>query len=188
MIYLPLGNWLRSTEAANAVAKGETLGGAVQSGLQLALNPMQTVWDNGTYATESKKGKAEHWASWKHHSSNYETRHFRATFSFANRRDVSDFILYSPAYRNLGNIIPINDNLYVFLNGVQVGETGRGTAYGAKQNSDVKETDGWYAAGSFGPLVAESFSASGLNTLDLITEENARWGALVRLDLMVVTA
>src|SRR5262245_49489230 len=54
-LILPL-SWVgRSTETSASVPFSNALGGAVNEGLALALDPSQVVFDNGTYTPEANK-------------------------------------------------------------------------------------------------------------------------------------
>ena len=200
---IPL-TWVgRSTEDSGSVPLSESLGGAVDAGLSLALDPSQVVFDNGVYTPDVNKNatpEGNEWASWPQwHGScgqTFEVRHLRATFNLpAGVSDVSDLILFSPFYTVHGDIIPINDNVYVFLNGTFIGQ--KGTSYGA-QNGGLdgtapfaNETDGWFQGGSFGAAAVGALQP-GLNTLDLVAEEwcggeeGAGGNGIGRLDLKLV--
>ncbi len=197
-------NWVgRSTEAPASVPFSPTPGGAVSQGLLLALDPSQVVFDNGTYTPQANKDvtpAGNEWASWRQwHGScfdTYEVRHLRATFNLPTEvNDVSDLILFSPFYTAHGDIIPINDNVYVYLNGTFIGR--KGTSYGAT-NLGVQgtapfanETDGWFQNGSFGGASVSALQP-GLNTVDFVAEEycgreGSGGNGMGRLDLKLVT-
>ena len=199
-VIVPL-TWMgRSAETPSAVPFSDMLGGAVNAGLALALDPHETVFDNGRYTSDATKAATpagNEWASWPQWhgfcGETFEVRHLRATFSLPTRiSDVRDLILFSPFYTEHGDIIPINDNVYVFLNGAFIGQ--KGTSYGATSGGSgatapfANETDGWFQEGRFGAAAAEALQP-GRNTLDLVAEE---WCAPVdngigRLDLKLVT-
>ncbi|MFQ5905032.1 MAG: FlgD immunoglobulin-like domain containing protein, partial [bacterium] len=190
-------NWSgRSTEVPDSCPYGPTRGGKVAEGLALSLDPNQVIFDNGDYTPSSNKNAVpvgNEWASWPHwHPSTYEVRHLRATFDLPELPDnVLDIILFSPYYTEFGHILPINDNLYLYLNGLSVGM--KGTDYGAKNGGMggtapfANETDGWYQDGSFGPDGAIALKV-GDNVLDFVAEERSGWGGIGRLDLKLLVA
>ena len=90
--------------------------------------------------------------------------------------------------------IPINDNVYIFVNGEDnllfwggtrvftgqipdtfLGVTGRAAARGA---TEPKETDLWYIPGTIPEVTG--FIPDG-NVIDIFTEENERWGGMGKL-------
>jgi hypothetical protein len=200
VLILPL-TWVgRSTETSASVPFSDVLGGAVDAGLALALDPNETVFDNGIYTSDANKEATpvgNEWASWPQWhgfcGQTFEVRHLRATFHLPTGiGDVHDLILFSPFYTAHGDIIPINDNVYVFLNGTFIGQ--KGTSYGASNGGFggkapfANETDGWFQDGRFGAAAAAALQP-GLNTLDLVAEE---WcgevdNGIGRLDLRLVT-
>jgi len=103
--------------------------------------------------------------------------------------DILDIILFSPFYTDQGNIIPINDNVYVYLNGTFVGQ--KGTSYGAANAGMAgsapfaNETDGWYQDGSFGSTAADALEP-GPNVLDIVSEELCGWGGIGRVEIKLV--
>jgi len=192
-------NWVgRNTEGASTVPFGDTIGSKVSEGLALPLDPNQTVFDNGEHTPSANKSAVAagvQWASWPQwHSSclaGTEVRHLRATFNLpAGTGTVYDVILFSPYYTAYGNIIPLNDNIYVYLNGTPIGN--KGCSYGSINLGGggtapyANETDGWYQDGSFGTAAASPL-VPGLNTIDIVVEEICSFGALGRLNLKLLT-
>lgn len=190
--------WARSTEDSDSVPFGDDPGSKAAEGLALPLDPTQVVFDNGEHTPELNKNATpvgNEWASWPQYvgpcGETYEVRHLQATFNFPeNLGPVLDLILFSPYYTAPGDIIPINDNVYVYLNNTFIGE--KGFNYGAIQapGGDVpfdfaNETDGWYADGSFGSDGAQAVQP-GLNILDFVAEEACDWGGIGRLELKLV--
>jgi len=182
-----LYGWGRSAESAAGIADSDTLGGAVEAGFALELDPGQTVWNMDQYCQGSPEipEEVEEYATWPHYGTcgnTYEVRRFRASFdlpSGVEPDDVVDLVLHSPFYD--GDVIPINDNMHLRLNGEDLGY--RGTSYDAARMSDAMyETDRWYVAGSFGAEAAVLLQA-GTNTLDIATEEFCKGGGMNRLDL-----
>jgi hypothetical protein len=195
-LVLPL-TWERSAEASDSVPYGSSPGSAVTDGLALPLDPDQTVFDNGEHtpaANISATPIGNEWASWpQYHGScrsTFEVRRLRAAFTVVEDVDsVVDLVLFSPYYTEQGDIIPINDNVYVFLNGTLIGQNGgRYGASNAGTNGTApfaNETDGWYQDGSFGPAAVDALQP-GTNVLDLIGEEQCKWGGIGRLELKLM--
>lgn len=190
--------WERSIEDSDSILSGTTLGSAVEAGLALLIEPDEVAFDNGIYTAEANiiaNPIENEWASWPQWHGGcrgtYEVRHLQASFTLPTGLDiVRDLILFSPYYTDHGDIIPINDNIYIFLNGTFIGE--KGTSYGASRapRADgafdfANETDGWYTDGSFGSDAAELLQ-SGLNVLDIVAEEWCGWGGIGRLDLKLL--
>jgi hypothetical protein len=190
-------SWQRSTEGMAAVPFSPVLGGAVADAFALPLDPNQVVFDNGQYTRAvdvAAVPAGNQWASWPQWNgvceTTFESRHFRATFTLqAGAGPVRDFVLFSPFYVGQGDIIPVNDNLYVFLNGVRIGQ--KGTSYGAINGGKngtaafANETDGWYEDGSFGAAAVDVLR-EGVNTLDVVAEERCDDGGLGKLNLKLV--
>jgi hypothetical protein len=200
-VILPL-TWVgRSSEEPTSVLFSDVPGGAVDAGMELALDPNETVFDNGRYTSGTNRAatpEGNEWVSWPqlHGSCGdiFEVRLIRATFTLpAGIGDVTDLIMFSPFYTAHGDIIPVNDNVYVFLNGTFIGQ--KGTFYGARNGGIggtapfANETDGWFQEGHFGEAAVEALQP-GLNTLDLVAEESCGpvENGIGRLDLKLVTA
>ena len=138
------------------------------------------VWDNGTYTPVTNKNAVPYgynWASWQQKYSS-DLRHFKATFTFPANLDpltVQGF-LFDSFYTT--DIVPINDNLYVYLNGTQVfsGGTSAGAVNGGTNGTSAlaNETDGWYIPNA----ISLSGFQSGQNTIDIVTQEINNWGGL----------
>jgi len=173
--------WSRSPEADTLEASG--IGQRIQDGLALPASATD-VWDNGTYTPTGNKERVPQgveWASWPQKFT-VDVRHFQAIFTLPidfNPPSTSG-VLRSPDYSN--DIVPINDNLYVFVNGVE--QFRGGTSYGAPNAWPffANETDGWYIPD--GIRLVNGFQA-GLNVIDIVTEERAAWGGLGRLQLLL---
>jgi len=107
-----------------------------------------------------------------------DVRHFKATFTFPTGLDpaTAQGFLYDPYYAD--DLIPINDNLYVHLNGA-LQFTGGSNYPGSVWGSIPYETDGWYIPGAI-PL---SGFQSGTNVIDIVTEERMFWGGMGYLEL-----
>jgi hypothetical protein len=186
----------RSTEVPDSCPHGPTMGSKVPEGLALTLDPNQIVFDNGIYTPpEHKKAvpPGVEWASWPHwHSGRWEVRHMVAAFSLPALPDnVLDLFLFSPYYTSFGNILPLNDNIYVYLNGIYVGV--KGTYLAAKNGGHggtapfANETDGWYEDTGFGPIPTSAFK-TGQNVLDVVMEEHSGWGGIGRVNLKLLVA
>jgi hypothetical protein len=192
----PVLTWGRSKEDPGSIRSSSTRGGAVSEGLELAIDPSQTVWDNGVatdWVNKSKVPAGTKWASWRGHlpcSLRYDVRHFRATFKLnTDPSRIKNFILYSPYYTQYGNLVPINDNIYLYINGNFAGKIG--TSYGGWNLGFVgtapyaNETDGWLANGDFGSGPA-GFLRKGTNQMDIVAEEYCYWGGMGYLELKLV--
>ncbi|MEK7277312.1 MAG: IS21 family transposase, partial [Chloroflexota bacterium] len=152
--------WERSRESDTF--NGGAIGAGVSAGLQLPTYP-ENVWDQGT------------WAYWPQRTA-VDIRHFKATFTFPVGLDpaTTQLKLYYPYYPS--DAIPINDNLYVYVNGVH--QFTGGTSYNAGRCCGFP-TDGWYIPDG---VTLTGFQAD-TNTIDIITEEYANWGGLGYLAL-----
>jgi hypothetical protein len=150
--------WERSSGAID----GGCVGCGLSAGLALPTSP-GNVWDGGTYASWGQTHAVDVW-------------HFKATFTLPDDLDpaTATGVLHDPYYAS--DIIPINDNLYVFVNGVH--QFTGGTNYGASRSGGIPETDGWYV----GAAMLSGFKA-GENVIDVVTEERASWGGLGYLEL-----
>jgi hypothetical protein len=180
----------RSTEASGAIAYGSTLGSEVSAGLALALNPNQVIFDNGAYhTTDFPPSSGVNWASWDYYSGGtFQARHFQATFVLpTDLHHVVGFSLFSPYYTAYGNLIPIDDNAYFYLNGTFIGE--KGTSYGATNGSDtgavIHETNGWHQDGSFGSAPVASLH-SGTNVIDIVAEDRLLGGGMDPLNVAIL--
>jgi hypothetical protein len=136
-VILPL-TWVgRSSEGPTSVLFSDVPGGAVDAGLEIALDSNETVFDNGRQTSTTNRAATpvgNEWVSWPQShggcGDTFEARLLRATFTLpAWISDVTDLILFNPFYTAHGDIIPVNDNVYVFLNGTFIGQ--KGTFYGA---------------------------------------------------------
>lgn len=207
-VELPLTWTGRSTESAADVVESPILGGAVAAALALPLDPDQPVFDDGQATPEPQLGGVDEdveWASWPEYTSaGFEARRIQATFDLvlpgpfseevpdpaALPPNVARLVLSAPFYTEQGDIIPVNDNIYVHLNGRLV--AARGTAYGAmrapagEEAGDpfafADETDGWFVDGVL-PQEALQALRLGENTLDIVGEEVSGWGGMTRLEL-----
>ncbi len=189
-VIIPL-TWIgRSTEAAGSVPFCYSLGCAVAAGLTLPLDPTQIIFDNGVYRGIIPPPGKE-FASWlQYHGGcfgTFEVRRFRATFTLpVDLGKVLDLYLFAPLYKAYGNIIPINDNIYVYLNNSFIGR--KGTLYGAILDTTAPwaiETDGWYQGGSFGHASVTALKP-GENIIDIVAEECCYYGGMSRLALKLI--
>lgn len=189
--------WERSTESldpsdlGSIIPYSNTNGGAVSEGLALPIDPNQVVWDNGVYGIVQRPGFL--FASWDHLSgqshSIYEVRHLQATFDLTNISldSISDVILFSPYYTledsiPLGDIIPINDDAFIFINGIQVKVKGTNNPPVFREFDLIIETNGWYILGSLGSAGVDALQ-NGLNTMDIVAQEDAIFGGMGYLEL-----
>lgn len=175
-IYVAL-TWERSRETDTI--NGGFVGGGIEAGRQLATYP-DLNWDDGTYTPHVNRNAVPsgyRWASWQQKYT-VDIRRLKGTFMFPSNLDpaTTEGVLFDPFYDT--DLIPINDNLYVYLNGVLVFIGG--TNYGALNSGMngtsqiANETDGWYIPNG---ITLTGFQA-GINTVDIIVEERARWGGI----------
>ena len=162
----PILAWERSHEAdtINALSVGNPL--SLSLGLSLPTYP-DNVWDQVTRAYWIQRNPVD-------------IRHFKATFTIPSAISPSvSAVLFDPYYST--DIVPINDNIYVYVNGV-LKFTG-GTNYPVRlATGNVPETDGWYIPGG---IMLDGFQ-TGQNVIDILTEERQNWGALGYLDLRFI--
>jgi len=200
----PALTWQRSVEEAGAIAHFAGYGGQwdpATDGFTILLDPEQLVWDNGTYHTPPGT-PSDNFASWNYkgfvgtegpsYDSTYgsDLRRFNAEFEMPGECTVTGGTLSAVSFDG----IPINDNVYVFVNedlifwgGTRVytgqmsstfqGMTGASALRGTVSPA---ETDRWYIPGT---LPALTNLTSGTNDIDVFTEENERWGGLGELVL-----
>lgn len=196
--------WQRSAETEGAIAHFPGYGGQwdpLTDGFTILLDEFQDVWDNGTYHTPPGTPSGN-FASWNYKGTvgtegpNYDgtygsdLRRFQAEFTAPSECTVTGGTLSAVSFDG----IPINDNVYVFVNedlifwgGTRVytgemsstfqGVTGAAAARGT---TSPAETDRWYIPGT---LPALTNLTSGTNAIDVFTEENERWGGLGELVL-----
>jgi len=191
--------WQRSAETAGAIAHFPGYGGQWDpetDGFAIPLNETQVVWDNGAYHTAPGTPTGS-FASWNYKgvigtqgpsydpSYGSDLRRFHATFTMPDGCTVTGGTLSTVGFDG----IPINDNVYVFVNedlifwgGTRAnvlptfeGMSGIQALRGA---TDPPETDRWYIPGTLPPLTN---LVSGTNRIDVFTEENERWGGLGEL-------
>jgi hypothetical protein len=200
--FMPDLAWQRSLEPDDTMfSLGYGAAWTPAQAFAIPLNPIQTVWDNGFYHPLTLLGRE--WASWKYaytdpdggsYDGYSDLRRFQATFTIPDGYTVTGGSLYVPHFTSG---IPINDNVYIFVNGednllfwggtrvytgeispnIFLGVTGRAAARGA---TEPKETDRWYIPGTIPDVTG---FVSGSNSIDIFTEENERWGGMGRLVL-----
>jgi murein DD-endopeptidase MepM/ murein hydrolase activator NlpD len=175
-IYMTL-TWERSRETD--VTNGGCLGCGVEAGRQLATYP-DFNWDDGTYTPGVNRNAVPsvyRWASWQQKYT-VDIRRLKGTFIFPANLDpaTTEGVLFDPFYDT--DLIPINDNLYVYLNGVLVftGGTNYGALNGGMNGTSqiANEADGWYIPNG---ITLTGFQA-GTNTVDIVVEERATWGGI----------
>jgi len=198
---IPDLDWKRSAEPTINFYEGYGAAWIPTQAFAIPLDPNQIVWDNGTYYNNGISDVRE-WASWKYASSDpdggtyngySDLRRFQATFTIPEGYSITAGSLYALHYTSG---IPINDNVYIFVNGSEnllfwggtrvytgeisnsfLGVTGRAAIRGS---AEPKETDRWYIPGTIPDVM--NFE-SGQNTIDIFTEENERWGGMGKLML-----
>ncbi len=200
--FMPELTWQRSLEPDDTMFfPGYGAAWTPTEAFTIPLNETQTVWDNGSYYDSGVTDSREY-ASWKYaftepdggsYNGSSDLRRFQATFTIPEGYTVTGGSLYAPHFTDG---IPINDNVYIFVNGEDnllfwggtrvftgeipgsfLGVTGLLAIPGT---TEPKETDGWYIPGTI-PEVTEFIP--GENVIDIFTEENERWGGMGKLVL-----
>ncbi len=199
----PTLSWLRSTEPGSTLIF-PGFGGQWMpyQGFAIPLDPTQLVWDKGLYSgNPAGAPPGREYASWLYtptdpdggsYNGNSDLRRFQAMFTIPAGHEVVSGSMYAPHYTNG---IPINDNVYIFLNGqnnllfwggTRVNQIPGGSYQGMagvqalRGASEPKESDRWYIPGTI-PEFTDF--VSGTNYIDIFTEENERWGGLGKLML-----
>ena len=191
--------WQRSAETAGAIAHFPGYGGQWDpetDGFVIPLDETQVVWDSGTYHTPPGTPTGS-FASWNYkgavgtqgpsYDSSYgsDLRRFHASFTMPDGCSVTGGTLSAIGFSG----IPINDNVYVFVNEGLIfwGGTranvlptfeGMSGVQALRGATNPLETDRWYVPGTLPPLTN---LVSGTNHIDVFTEENERWGGLGEL-------
>jgi hypothetical protein len=200
--------WQRSSETSVAVYPGYGAQWTKAQGLAIALDPTAIVWDGGTgsqYFTGYSIRSDISWASWVctqnpsgKSTSGTDLRRFQATFDIPAGYSVTGGTLGSvnPGYEN---VIPMNDNIYIFVNEALVfwggtisvldpgttdflGMERRPTQPQHSHIPDFPETDGWYMDGAI-PAISSSLFVEGANVLDVFAEEFWTGGGMHELGL-----
>ena len=160
-----------------------------------------TVWDNGEYLfghPESPVVDDVNYASWIYAYNNGESyanqsdlRLFRASFEIPNDVEIATATLGVVDYYDR---IPINDNVYVYVNeellfwgGTRADDIGTHNGMEGIQTKrhgagELLESDRWYIEGTF-PSIDNL--TTGMNKIEVFTEENERWGGMGELILTV---
>lgn len=191
---LPTVTWMRSTEPATANYPGYGAQWVKANAFAIPLTD-PIVWDSGTYHAYTGPGTPPEFASWLYgvtvpiggsYAGASDLRRFRASFEIPDECTITGVSMYTGDTPG----IPINDNLYIFVNGGDLAYWGgtRVDAIGATfmgvtgqqairtlPVSQAYETDGWHIPGDFPELTG---FVSGANVIDIFTEENERWGGM----------
>ena len=210
-VITPELTWSRSSEGDVVAVSG--LGASWNPAVQLLMaTPLiaeNEVWDGGTigqYFTDYSDRADVQWASWPLiNTGSTDLRLLKATFNLdANvAANITSAVLRMPDFSP--DAIPINDNVYIFLNsslqfwggtGVE-GAAGSLTTFEGMDGVPAIATyevidpywggldlTGWYIAGEFPDLDIAEFVA-GANTLDVFTEENNEGGGIAKLELVL---
>jgi len=158
-----------------------------------------TVWDgpstNGYGATIPSWVAGDFWAYWLHHDSpktNFSHYWFKTTLNICGPRLAADIKLVNK-YNH--SILSINDDLYVYVNGVYAasGGTAPRVGYGGlpagfvtasgQDKTLAPETDGWYIAG--GLTIPKAAFTAGPNEICILTEDFWDWGGLAHPEFAV---
>ena len=208
-VITPELNWSRSAEdsVVAVTGYGASWDPAVQLLMATPLTAENEVWDGGTigqYFTGYSTRFDVQWASWPLiNTGSTDLRLLKATFDLdANvAANITSAVLRMPDFSP--DAIPINDNVYIFLNsslqfwggtGV-VGAAGTLTTFegmdGVPAIPTYEEPDwggldltGWYITGEFPDLNIAEF-VPGANALDVFTEENNTGGGIAKLELVL---
>jgi len=201
-------DWTRSSEEDVSHFEGRGAQWALEQGFDIELDPEELVWDGGTeYQNDLRAGINPDisYATWIYdyadgdsHDGYADLRRFQADFDIPEGYEITSGKLES-VNEGYDNQIPINDNIYIFVNedllfwggtiinvegatefeGMEGKEAIRGGTVGDR---DPLETDGWYIPGTIPDVdVADFFE--GENTLDVFAEEFSLWGAMHELVL-----
>lgn len=195
----PTLSWLRSAESATMISVGYGAQWSLPNGFAIPLDPMQLVWDNGTIDAGAGSFPGLSYASWPHMAATngyVDLRRFQATFEVPDQYEVVEAKVASKDYPGR---IPINDNLYVFVNqslqfwgGTIMGEPlatydkvfqGMPGVSVVGHPTDGMGTGGWYIPVSDLTAVSPSAITSGANVLDVFVEEFRQWGGMTELEL-----
>lgn len=200
-VIVPTLSWSRSSENSVTMSPGYGAQWDVAAGFGIDLEPSQAVWDNGTIHNGAGSFPNLSYASWPHaaKAEGYvDLRRFQATFDFelpAGHEVLEARI----ASKNYPDRIPINDNIYVFLNetlqfwgGTIMGEPKAmydkvfqempGVA-AVGHSTDGMGTGGWYIPRSNLTSVSPNAFRAGENVLDVFAEEFRQWGGMNELAL-----
>jgi len=199
-IYMPEVNWLRGSEEQTLSFAGYG-GNWLYNDVYNAFPVMDAVvWDNSLYDTVNPYINGVDYASWLYNHTNpnglgyngySDLRLFKTNFIIPDNISINNVKL---GVLNYPDRIPINDNVYVYVNGylqfwggtrANVINTHEGMvghqAIGYNSGHQL-ETDGWYIPGTFPTL---NHINQGNNILEVFTEENERWGGLGKLIITV---
>ena len=207
--------WQRSSETSVAVYPGYGAQWTEAQGLAIALDPATLVWDGGTgsqYFTGYSTRSDISWASWnctqlgEPSTTGTDLRRFQATFDIPVGYSVTGGTLGSvnPGYET---VIPMNDNIYIFVNMDADGSPGDelifwGGTISIPQLDPTRihflgmlrrdtqpsnqpvfpETDGWHMDGAI-PAISSSLFVEGANVLDVFAEELWTGGGMHELGL-----
>lgn len=217
--------WRRSIE------KTKSNGGEVESitnyktwdwskagSIGLSVSSLTGVWDGGYssryYGGYSNEDRGFPYATWvRQYGSNTDMRRFQTVITVPSGYDGNDFVrmksVNQDAYTNInnGNIVPINDNLFVFVypEGTVVNnsnylsylafwagtETKNGTyaefngktgdpAYQNQSLTELKQTDGWYVEATIDNIGEKLVGASSGSryVVDIFTQDYAVGGGM----------
>jgi len=211
-------------EDVRAVANQKAAGGTeVVRPLDQQLVGIRHIWDSGDYFPLYKEQNGNvfyDWASWKHFGINgevnttdgeYSIRRFSAYIDLSAQQ-LTGSVLLAPEDElgNMSYLMPINDNMFVFVNGQLAYWGGTdviagGNQYGAltrtafmgqdgiKVRNGVNgvlkniypHTDGWCIdlEENSGAVNIQPLLTTGFNRIDIITDDYWEGGGMNRLDL-----
>lgn len=205
--FTPTLTWTRSSEENVVGVPGLGASWELATGFAIdtpIIDP-EYVWD-GAFDHRYFAGYSTRtditWASWQHKNlGQTDLRRFNATFNLDQQiaANITSATLRQPDFAP--DAIPINDNLYVFLNqelvfwgGTRVdalpvefhgmaGIQAIPTYLGGGDWGGLSHT-GWYLPGEFPDLETASFNP-GANSFDLFAEENETGGGMSKVELVL---
>ena len=211
----PVLSWMRSSEDNVASFPGKGAQWSLADGFAIALDPEEVVWDGGTLNQNIMENTTPsgRWPGYNsdlsyatyiyaynngdNHNGQADLRRFQGSFDL----DIPENAVITSG--QLGSVnegyedmIPINDNIYIFVNenllfwggtlpnatttefeGIFGKQAQRG---GISPNWDPVETDGWFIPGTIPEIGLADFNFNG-NTLDIFVEEYSIFGAFHEL-------
>ena len=215
--FTPELTWQRSSETSVAVYPGYGAQWTEEQGFLILLDPLTVpVWDGGEagqYFTGYSTRNDIDWASWVctqnpsgKSTTGTDLRRFQATFDIPAGYSVTGGTLGSvnPGYED---VIPMNDNIYIFVNRDADGTPGDELVFWGgtislagldparthflgmerrptepQDKPAFPETDGWHMDGTI-PAISSSLFVEGGNVLDVFAEELWTGGGMHELGL-----
>lgn len=166
--------WARSEVASRVVAAA--VGVCIPAAIGLPVTA-PTVWDDGDDTPpgwfEDGLAAGRSWASWD--QVGVDCHHFQLVIDVP-ACPYDEIVVDSPWFEG----VPINDNLYVMVDGVERYRAGTSYAfgYGGPMEVDTYLTE---------PIrLRPDWLTPGVNTIDIVVEEYAAWGGLGFLEAVLI--